>query len=421
MKRNNIVFYHYLRLVLLSFITAIICSTLAYSLQYITEVFEEKIHSFILSKHTLLYIITPTIGITFIYYLRKYLFNNRPNKGFTEIYKTLDERKNHLSFFKIASHYINGFLTVIFGGSTGIEVSTVIATASVGNNIYKRLYIARKYKREIVCAGVASGIAILFGSPLAGCLFALEVIARKLRKSLIVSCAVSVFVSWVFIHTFGHEPILHVQVSQWKWSAIPHFIVLSLLGGLLAIYFTQIVIRLKKIFSTIQQPFIRVNLGAITLGLLLLVFPYLYGDSYHGMNEVLNSDISQSQISWNLVLLLIFLKPMAASLTLGAGGDGGVFAPSIVSGAFLGYLFAWVCNAFFHSQLVPVNFALAGAAATLSAAIYAPLTALVLVCNLTPEGYHLFVPIAIVSLIAKYFSKAIVPYNVYTYDTQSAS
>ncbi|MCO5231815.1 MAG: chloride channel protein [Chitinophagales bacterium] len=421
MKRKNIIFYHYLRLVLISFITALICSFLAYSLQNITEFFEEKVHTLILSKHVLFYIITPSVGITIIYYLRKYLFSNRSNKGFTEIYQTLDERKNHLPLFKIASHYINGFLTVIFGGSTGIEVSTVIATASVGNNIYRKEYIARKYKREIVCAGVVAGIAILFGSPLAGWFFAIEVIARKLRKSLILSCTVSALVAWAFIHTFGYEHILHTQAKQWKWTAIPHFILLSFLGGLLAIYFTQIVIRIKKVFAKIEQPFFRVNLGAISVGVLLLVFPYLYGDSYQGMNDVLSSNISHGQISWSIIFLMIFLKPMAASLTLGAGGDGGVFAPSIVSGAFLGYIFAWVCNTYFHSDLVPINFALAGAVATLSAAIYAPFTALVLVCNLIPGGYTLFIPLAIVSFIAKYFSKAIVPYNVYTYNSSSAS
>lgn len=114
--------------------------------------------------------------------------------------------------------------------------------------------------------------------------------------------------------------------------------------------------------------------------------------------------------------LLILLKPLAASLTLGAGGDGGVFAPSIVVGAFLGLLFAQVCNAHLSFQVIPLNFALVGAAATLSASIYAPLTALILVCNLVPNGYQLFIPLLLGSFTAKYSAQLILPYNVYTYD-----
>src|SRR5690606_31967887 len=109
------------------------------------------------------------------------------------------------------------------------------------------------------------------------------------------------------------------------------------------------------------------------------------------------------------------LKPLAASLTLGAGGDGGVFAPSIVAGAFLGFLFAQLCNAQFGMQLVPLNFALVGAAATLSASIYAPLTALMLVCNIVANGYDLFFPVVIGSFASSYLARWMLTYNVYTY------
>src|SRR5690606_40254429 len=102
----------------------------------------------------MLYILLPSVGITTIYFLRKYVFQNRKNKGITEIYKTLEQRKEHLPLFKIPSHYINGFVTVIFGGSTGIEVSTVAGTATIGNDGYKKEYSVCMYMRELICAGV---------------------------------------------------------------------------------------------------------------------------------------------------------------------------------------------------------------------------------------------------------------------------
>lgn len=100
--------------------------------------------------NSLLFIVLPTIGITMIYFLRKYFFRSRKNKGITEIYKTPDQRKDHLPFFKIPSHYLNGFLTVIFGGSTGVEVSTVVASATVGNMAYEQGFSAKMYKRELM-------------------------------------------------------------------------------------------------------------------------------------------------------------------------------------------------------------------------------------------------------------------------------
>ena len=116
-----------------------------------------------------------------------------------------------------------------------------------------------------------------------------------------------------------------------------------------------------------------------------------------------------------VLALLIEIKPLVAALTLGAGGDGGVFAPSIVVGAVLGLFFALICNRFFHTELIPLNFALAGVAATLSSAISAPFTALILVCNLVPNGYVLFLPIFVSSFLGQRIARFILPYNVYTF------
>lgn len=390
---------------------------LAFTLKHLTEFFEHYFFNFVQNRYTVLFIILPSIGITTIYFLRKYLFQNRKNKGITEIYKTLDQRKDHLPLFKIPSHFFNGFLTVIFGGSTGVEVSTVVATATIGNYAYEKEFSARMYKRELICAGVVAGVAILFTSPLAGFLFAMEVIARKTRKSLIIACTASALISWLFIELFDSARILSTKVEDWNYNAIPFFLVLSILGGILSVYFTLLVTRMKKLFSNISNNFIRVNLGAIAVGTLIFFFPTLYGDSYHGLREVLTTPLESSSAVPVLFLLAVaVLKPLASSLTLGAGGDGGVFAPSIVAGAFLGLMVAFIGNNYFGMNLIPVNFALLGAAVTLSASLYAPFTSVILICNLLPDGYILFVPILICCFISHQFAKKLLPYNVYTHD-----
>ncbi|KEY19014.1 chloride channel protein [Kaistella antarctica] len=417
MERKKIVTQHYFRLVVASMMVGLASALLAFTLKHLTEFFEHYFFNFVQNKYAALFIILPSIGITAIYFLRKYLFQNRKNKGITEIYKTLDQRKDHLPLFKIPSHFFNGFLTVIFGGSTGVEVSTVVATATIGNYAYEKEFSARMYKRELICAGVVAGVAILFTSPLAGFLFAMEVIARKTRKSLIIACTASALISWLFIELFDSERILSTKVEDWNYNAIPFFVVLSILGGILSVYFTLLVTRMKKLFSNISNNFIRVNLGAIAVGTLIFFFPTLYGDSYHGLREVLTNPLeSASAIPVLFLLAVAVLKPLASSLTLGAGGDGGVFAPSIVAGAFLGLMVAFIGNTYFGMKLIPVNFALLGAAVTLSASLYAPFTSVILICNLLPDGYNLFVPILVCCFIATQFAKILLPYNVYTYD-----
>lgn len=416
MQRNKIVLHHHFQLVLTSLCVGLFCSLLAFSLKHLTEYFEEEFFHLAGTSLSLLYIVLPCIGITIIYFLRRYLFRNKKNKGITEIYKTLDHRKDHLPIFKIPSHYLNGFLTVIFGGSTGIEVSTVVATATVGNVAYKKEFAAKMYKRELVCAGVTAGVSVLFGSPLVGWLFAMEVIVKKTRKSLWISCTTAAVISGLFIFLFDKQPLLPFQVEQWRWSAVPFFLLLSLLGGALSVYFTLTVIHIKAFFAKMNDNLVRVMLGALLVGISLFFLPFLYGDSYHGLSKMLAQSIGNYPVSPGLLLLLVLLKPIVSSLTLGAGGDGGVFAPSIVTGALLGLLFAVCCNNWLGITLIPLNFALAGAAATLSSAIYAPLTALFLVCNIVPNGYSLFFPLLIGSYTAKLFSQYLLPYNVYTYD-----
>lgn len=416
MERQKIVTQHYFRLIVASALVGLTSALLAFSLKHLTEYFEHHLFNTVVGKYSAFFIILPTIGITAIFFLRKYLFRNRKNKGITEIYKTLDQRKDHLPLFKIPSHFFNGFLTVIFGGSTGVEVSTVVATATIGNYAYEKEFSARMYKRELICAGVVAGVAILFTSPLAGFLFALEVIARKMRKSLVIACTASALVSWIFIELFDSEKILTQPVKEWTYAAIPFFLVLSILGGVLSVYFTLLVTRMKKLFGNISNNFLRVNLGAIAVGTMIFFYPTLYGDSYHGLREILHEPLNAPTITLFLLVILAVLKPLAASLTLGAGGDGGVFAPSIVAGAFLGLMVAFVGNTYFGMNLIPINFALIGAAATLSASLYAPFTSVVLICNLLPDGYVLFVPILICCFISYGISKLILPYNVYTYD-----
>lgn len=414
MNRKKIIALNTFKLIYLALLTSFASTLIAYSLKHLAEKVE-MIFFYKLQDFPWMFLLMPAIGLTIIFFLRKYFFRNRKNKGIAEIYKSLEFRKDHLPFFKIPSHYLNGFFTVIFGGSTGVEVSTVVSTATAGNVVYKKSKIAQRYKTELICSGVVAGIAILVGSPIAGWLFAMEVIARRVNKSLIISCSASALLVGVFIYFFDNEPFYAFATSPWNWSAIPYLVVLALLSGSFSVYFTWLVLFCKEYFAKINNNALRIGLGAVLLGVMILVFPFLYGDSYHGVKEIIQHLFELKEVSILWLIILVLIKPIASAITLGAGGDGGVFAPSIICGALLGILMALIANTYFQTDLNPLNFALFGTAATLSASIYGPLTAVFLACNMTSEGYHLFLPLLIISFASKFIAQKLLPYNVYTY------
>ena len=187
-------------------------------------------------------------------------------------------------------------------------------------------------------------------------------------------------------------------------------------------YLTRCVLFFKSQFSKINIHYYKILIGSGVLSISLFLFPQLYGEGYHAIKTVFDST---NEIPLTLTLAftffgLLILKPIVTSITLASGGDGGVFAPSLFIGAFLGLLIASILNTFFNAGLIPVNFMIIGMAAVLSASIHAPFTAIFLVCGLT-NNYTLFIPLLAVSLISKYTAKMIYPFTVYTFSPSIAN
>jgi CIC family chloride channel protein len=274
----------------------------------------------------------------------------------------------------------------------------------------------RKYKSELISAGVAAGITALFNSPAAGILFALEVISKKPTKAFFASTILAVTVAFGLLYVVNEPTLFSIDIATWHLHAIPYFILLGILTGINSIYLTKCVLFFKAQFSKINFHFYRILLGAALLSLILLVFPQLYGDGYHAIADLIfpQKDLTLTPIFALTLIGLLILKPVITSITLASGGDGGVFAPSLFIGAFLGFLLATVLNTFFGADVIPLNFIIIGMAAMLSASIHAPFTSLFLVCGLVND-YTLFFPILVICLISKYTAKMLYPFTVYTY------
>jgi CIC family chloride channel protein len=413
--RKSLIRTAYAGLIFNTIFVSLLATLLAETLKVITEKFED--HLFEKGQHLSLWLIFfPALGLTAIFVLKKYFFGNKANRGIKDIYHTLENRRDELPVLKIISHAVNGFLTVIFGGSTGIEVSTVVATATIGATAHRKMDIANKYKTEIVAAAVAAGITTLFGSPLAGVFFAMEAISKKTSKTIAVSAILSALISMFCLHLIGGKPIFYLHPKPWPYRALPYLVCLSIVAGLVAVYFTRLCLFIKHFFANIKNNWIRVGVGSAIIGIAIFVLPQLYGDSYKVIaNFMMGTDSLKFSISfiWLLLSLIVF-KPLIASVTLGAGGDGGVFAPSLVIGALLGLVFALTFNHYLGTHLILINFMIVGMAAVLSGSIHAPFTALALVCSFSGTTV-IFIPIMIGCFIAKYTAKILCQHTVYSY------
>lgn len=413
--RKNYRFIKFRKLVIVSVLIGFLSAFLGVILKNATEYYEE-IFFHQATLNPLLLVIFPIFGLSIIYFLREYLFKKKENKGIKEIFESTTSKSKNLPSYKIPSHFVNGLLTVVFGGSTGIEVSTVVASATIGSVAQRKQNVFRRYKTELICAGIAAGITAIFSSPIAGILFAIEVISRKVTRAFVLSNLIAVAIAFGLVFLLDEKPLFAVNITTWHLKAIPYFILLGILSGLNSVYLTRSVLFFKAQFSRIKIPYFKIIVGSLILSSSLFLFPQLYGEGYHAIKTIF---VSSNEMSLTFPLALTFigiiiLKPIVTSATLASGGDGGVFAPSLFMGAFLGLLLALVLNTYFNAHVIPINFIIMGMAAVLSASIHAPFTALFLVCGLTND-YTLFLPILLVCLISKYTAKMIYPFTVYSY------
>lgn len=414
--KNNFHLIKHSKLIIVALLIGFLAAFLAITLKKITEYYEHiffnKANSF-----PLYFLIFPFVGLSVIYILRLYLFKKKDNKGIKEIFETTDSKSKNLPLFKIPSHYINGFLTVIFGGSTGIEVSTVVASATIGSICQQKENIFRKYKNELISAGVAAGITALFCSPIAGIFFAAEVISKKITKAFFIITIPAITIASGLLLVTNEQPLFELKIATWHYYAIPYFLLLGVLSGIHSVYLTKCVLFFKKQFSKIQIQYNKIVISIAILSISFLFFPELYGEGYHAIKSII-FPVKEPLLTLPFALTLLgmlILKPIVTSATLASGGDGGVFAPSLFLGAFLGLLLALFLNTFFNTNVIPLNFMILGMAATLSASIHAPFTAIFLVCGIIND-YTLLAPMLVICFISKYIAKIIFPYTVYSFN-----
>lgn len=411
-SRKNYQWVKWSRIALCSALVGIVVGLLTLMFKTLVEQYEHLLlHK--AKDFQLFFIVFPFIGLALIYVLRQFVFNKKKNKGISEVLEAVQSKKK-IPSYKVLSHFFNGFLTVVFGGTTGIEVSTVVATATLGDMASRKDVIFKKYRKEFIGAAIASGVTILFCSPLAGLFFSYETIRKQKTKVFWITHILSVAFATAILFLMNVHPLVDLSqyVHDWKYEALPFFIVLSMLSGVYGVYMTKVVTYSKKASFFEHRPLLQLLIGSIFLGSILYFLPELYGSGYHTIIQFTQEKSYILSIAL-LALILVIVKPFTTGLTLKLGGDGGVFAPSIFAGACLGLIVGMLTKMYFVPDVLVLNFVILGVALTVGATLHAPFTAIFLTFGIF-NSYVLWLPLIALTFVSYFLSKRIFPYTVYT-------
>ena len=364
--------------------------------------------------------ILPIIGILLTVFVIKKFLGGTIEKGTSQILYAVAKKASIIPKKQMYAQIVTSSLTVGLGGSAGLESPIVITGAAFGSNYAQRYKLSYKDRTLLIGCGVAAGIGAAFNAPIAGVLFAIEVLLVDVSISaftpIMIAAATGALVSKIALD----ETILlsFKQQQSFDYQNIPYYILLGIFTGFIAVYYSRNFQKIEHFFARLRlKPYKKAFFGASILAILIFIFPTLFGEGYESIKTLSENDpgkILENTLfsgfrnnSWVLLLfvgLTMMLKVFATGITLGSGGNGGNFAPSLFLGSYVGFFFSKFLNLTGLTKLPISNFTMVGMAGILSGLFHAPLTAIFLIAEIT-GGYDLMIPLMIVASISFAISK----------------
>lgn len=381
-------------------------------------------------------IIIPVCGALLAGPIISYFASEAKGHGVPEVMQAIILRGGRIRPRVALAKIVASALCIGSGGSAGREGPIVQVGSTLGSTVGQWLGLSDDRIRNLVACGAAAGIAATFNAPIAGITFAIEVLLCELQVAVfgnVVIAAVSAsIVSQIFL---GRSPAFSVPsyVMQSSWEILL-YVLLGLFAALVGIFFIRLLDFFENAFERLSvHQMIKPAIGALLLGIMAYFYPYVstymnvypgesrlglplidnvphvYGSGFDFIAQVLRGDVS-----FSLLLMLVFLKPLATSFTLGSGNSGGVFAPSLFTGAMLGGAFGCAVKYFFPDFPVQTGaYALVGMASVFAAAARAPLTAMLIVFEMSND-YMLILPLMAAGMTASFVAHWLHPDSIYT-------
>lgn len=359
------------------------------------------------------YLVLPIVGILLAGLFVRYIVREDISHGITKVLYAISQRKSRLKAHNTYTSLIASSLTIGFGGSVGAEAPIVLTGSAIGSNLGRLFKLEHRNIMLLVGCGAAGAVAGIFKAPIAGVVFVIEVLLLDLTMSsilpLLVTSVTATTIAYMLTGT--NAMFAFSQVEGFTFDRIPHVILLGIACGFVSLYFTRSMNWIEGIFGKLTY-WKKFMLGGVMLSLLIFFLPPLYGEGYDTIETLLAGGDSYKNLmndsffyilkdGWGIIIfaiLIILTKVFASSATNGAGGTGGIFAPTLFLGCVVGFLYSYSHNSIGLSGLLPQeNFSLFGMAGVMAGVMHAPLTGTFLIAELT-GGYDLFLPLMMVSI-----------------------
>ncbi|WP_152285873.1 chloride channel protein [Flavicella marina] len=415
---------------IVSIIIGLLSGLAAVTLKNLTHLIQETFEAGVVhTYHEAFYFIFPLIGLLLTLLMIKYVIKHRVSHGIPSTLHAISKKKGIMERYKIYSSILTAPITVGFGGSVGLEGPTVATSAAIGSNVSRVFHLNRSTRTLLIGAAAAAAMSSIFKAPIAAIVFAIEIFSLDLTLvsliPLLLSSISAILTSYFFL---GGNTVLRFELSDaFTLMDTAYYVILGISCGLISVYFSKVYFVIGDFFAKYTNPYKRLLIGGIGLGIIVYFIPPLFGEGFKTINNLLNDNVAAvfgqnyfnmvTENTWWIILFLLGLvafKVVATSITFGAGGVGGVFAPTLFTGSVTGYVFALIFNTLNISghQLSSSNFALVGMAGLMAGVLHAPLTAIFLIAEIT-SGHELFIPLMITAAISYLITKKYIPFNIY--------
>lgn len=410
---------------LVGLIAGIAAVTLKSSVHFIQHILVQYLYT---SGYDFLYLFYPLAGILLTVAVSRYIFKEKLGHGITQILFAISKKSSIIRRTRVYTRMVTSAITVGFGGSVGLEAPIVVTGSAIGSNLGRLTHLNYKKRTLLIACGASGAISAIFNSPIAGVIFAIEVILTDVTINkfipILISSVAGALISGALL---GNELLFSFRLQDpFLLDQVGYFILLGIACGIVSVHFTRLTYLIEGAVHNITNDWNRAILGGMGLALIVLTFPPIYGEGYDTIKQLLNGNESaifnnsllygSTDKNWVIIGLLfaiLIVKPVASALTIGSGGSGGIFAPSLFMGGIVGYLFARTINFVLPVTISTSNFTLVAMCGVMSGVLHAPLTAIFLIAEIT-GGYELFVPLMLVSAISYTTNSYFEEHSLYT-------
>lgn len=381
------------------------------------------------SRSYLWAIVLPSVGMMLSLLIVKFVVRDNIGHGVTKVLKAISKNESRIKSHNMWSSFVTSMLTIGFGGSVGAEAPIVYTGAAIGSNVGRIGKLSYRNMTILVGCGAAGAVAGIFKAPLAGLLFTMEILLFNISLAslmpLLISTVSATVVSYIFT---GMDAAFKCSLEPFVLKNIPFYLLLGVFTGFLSLYFTRTTLKLEDRFAKMRSPWIKWLICSLGVGVLVFLFPPLYGEGYGDITNLLNGiggEMVGSPLNflmnsnWGVVAVfaaIMFFKVLSMTLTNAGGGVGGTFGPTLFVGAIAGFVIARLLNnsvsgVFWH--LPEQNFVLVGMAALMAGVMQAPMTSIFLIAEMT-GGYDLFLPLIAACTVSFCVTRIWERYSIYT-------